>query len=134
MEAASQSATVSAAGIRRIGPPQAIQKARENFFLVQAALSEPPSADWKRFFYDLQRDYPPDFPPRSIDMSGAALRFRAEPATVEQKIALIDRWIARANQKEASSGSRSEADRLRREEVVREHAEIAEWNARWAKL
>jgi hypothetical protein len=134
METASQPATASATGIRRTGPPQAIQKARENLFLVQAALSEPPSADWKRFFYDLQRDFPPDFPPRSVDVSGAALRFRSEPASVEQKIALIDRWIVRANQKEASLGVRSEAERLRREEAAREHTEMAEWNARWAKL
>ncbi len=134
MEAASQTATATANGIRRVGPPQAVQKAREDVFLVQAALSEPPSADWKRFFYDLQRDFPPDFPPRSVDVSGAALRFRSDPASVAQKIALIDRWIARANQKEASLGARSEAERQRREEVAREHAEIAEWNARWAKL
>ena len=35
-------------GINRAGPPQAMQKLRENFYLVQVPLSETPSADWKR--------------------------------------------------------------------------------------
>lgn len=121
-------------GIRRAGPPQAFQKVRENLFAVQVPLSEPPSADWKRFFYDLQRDYPPDFPPRAVDVSGAAIRFRSDAESVAQKLELLDRWIARANQKEASLGPRSDEERRRREEVAREHQEIAELNARWAKL
>ena len=121
-------------GVRRAGAPQATQKVRDGVFAIQVALTEPPSADWKRFFYDLNRDHPPEFPPRSVDVSGATLRFRSEAAIVEQRIALIDRWIERANQKEASLGNRSEEDRRRREEAAREHAEIAEWNAKWAKL
>ena len=93
-------------GIQRAGPPQAVQKLRENFYMVQVALSEVPSADWKRLFYDAQQSPPTDFPPRAVEISGGALRFRSEPASVEQKIAWIDRWIERANQKEAALGGR----------------------------
>ena len=124
----------AADGIKRAGPPVAVQKLRENLFSIQVPLSEPPSADWKRLFYDLQRDAPPDFPPRSADISGHLVRFRSDAASVVQKIALIDRWIERANQKEATLGGRSEEERRRREEHAREMRELAEWNARWAKL
>lgn len=121
-------------GIRRSGPPQAVQKLREDFYLIQVPLSEVPNADWKRLFYDIQRGYPPDFPPRSVEISGAMLRFRSEAAAVEQRVALIDQWIARANEKEASMGARTEEERRRREELAREQQELAELNARWAKL
>ncbi len=117
-----------------MGPPQAIQKLREDLLLIQVTLSEPPGADWKRLFYDTQQQVSADFTPRSLDVSGAAIRFRADGASVEQKIAVIDRWMERANQKEASMGVRSEEQRRRREELQREHQELAEWNARWAKL
>jgi len=122
-------------GVKRSGPPQAVQKLRENFFLVQVPLSETPSADWKRLFYDAQQGPPADFPPRAVEMSGQALRFRSEPAVVDQRIGWIDRWIDRANQKESSMGGRlDEERRRRREELSREQAELAEWNTRWAKL
>ncbi len=122
-------------GIKRAGPPQAVQKLRENFYLVQVTLSETPSADWKRLFYDAQQSPPADFPPRAVEMSGALLRFRSEAAGLEQKIGWIDRWIERANQKEAALGGRVEEERRRRrEELTREQHELAELNARWAKL
>ena len=122
-------------GIKRAGPPQAVQKLRENFFMVQVTLSEAPSADWKRLFYDAQQSPPADFPPRAVEISGAVLRFRSEPPSVEQKIAWIDRWIERANQKEAALGGRlDEERRRRREEMAREQRELAELNARWSKL
>ena len=121
-------------GIKRAGPPVAVQKLRENLYSIQVPLSEPPSADWKRLFYDIQRDFPPDFPPRSAEISGHLIRFRSNAAAVEQKIGFIDRWIERANQKEASLGGRSEEERRRREEHAREMRELAELNARWAKL
>ena len=120
-------------GIRRAGPPQAVQKLRENLYAVQVALSEPPSADWKRLFYDTQREVPPDFPPRAVEISGAVLRFRSDAASVEQKIGWIDRWMERANQKEGTL-ARSEEERRRREEMAREQQELAELNARWSKL
>ncbi|MGH9816118.1 MAG: hypothetical protein ACRD5F_01790 [Candidatus Acidiferrales bacterium] len=121
------------AGVKRAGPPVATQKLREHVYMIQVALSEPPSADWKRFFYDLPRDSPPDFPPRSLDISGALLRFRSDAESVERKIALIDRWMERANQKEASLGG-SQEDRRRREEAAREHQELAGLNEGWSKL
>ncbi len=122
-------------GLKRAGPPQAVQKLRENLFLIQVLLSETPSADWKRLFYDAQQAAPPDFPPRAVEMSGAVLRFRSDSASVEQKINLLDRWIERANQKEASLGGRLDEDRRRRrEEMAREQNELAELNARWARL
>jgi hypothetical protein len=67
-------------------------------------------------------------------MIGPTLRFRSEGAQVEQRVGLIDKWIERANQKEASLGARGEERQRRREELAREQAELAEWNARWAKL
>lgn len=122
-------------GIKRSGPPQAVQKLRENFYLVQVPLSESPSADWKRLFYDTQQAPPADFPPRSVEITAAVLRFRAESSVVDQRIGWIDRWIERANQKEAGmSGRLDEERKRRREELSREQSELAELNTRWAKL
>jgi len=120
--------------IRRASPPQAVQKVRDNFYMVQLSINESPSGDWRRLFYDAQQDVPPDFTPRSIEITGTFLRFKAEPATVEQKIALIDRWMERANQKEAALALRSEGQREKKQELAREAEELAQWNARWAKL
>jgi|SRR6185437_9281087 len=122
-------------GVKRAGPPQAMQKLRENFYLIQVQLSETPSADWKRFFYDTQQSPPPDFPPRAVEMSGSVLRFRSDQVSVEQKLGWIDRWIERANQKEAGmSGRLDEEKRRRREEIAREQTELADLNDRWARL
>jgi hypothetical protein len=127
--------TNGAEGIRRAGPPQATQKLHENFYLVQVPLSEIPSANWKRLFYDAQQAPPPEFPPRAVEMSGPWLRFRCDGASMEGRIAWIDRWIERANQKEAAMGGRREEERRhRREEMLHEQAELAELNTRWAKL
>ena len=121
--------------IRRAGAPQAVQKIRDGVYMVQVAISESPSADWRRLFYDAQQDVPPDFAPRSVEISGTFLRFKSDPATVEQKIGVLDRWLERASQKEASmAGRSSDVQKLKKEEVAREALELAEWNARWAKL
>jgi hypothetical protein len=120
--------------IKSASPQQAVQKVRDNYYLIQVSLTEAPSADWRRLFYDAQQETPPDFPPRSVEISGALLRFRSDPASVEQKIGWIDRWVDKANQKEAALGVRSEEQRRRREELSREQQELAELNARWAKL
>jgi hypothetical protein len=122
-------------GIHRIGPPQAVQKLRDNFYMVQIGLNEIPSADWKRLFYETQLAPPAEFHPRSIEISGQALRFRSDGASVEAKIGWVDRWIARANEKEASMGPRlDEERRRRREEHGKEQQELSEWTARWAKI
>jgi hypothetical protein len=122
-------------GIKRAGPPQAVQKIRDSFYLVQVPLSDVPSADWKRLFYDAQQSPPADFPPRTVDMNAHLLRFRSDASQVQDKIGWIDKWIARANQKEAGMGGRMEEERRRRrEELQREQAEIAELNQRWEKL
>lgn len=121
-------------GIRRSGPPQAVQKVRENSYLVQVPLSESPSADWRRLFYEAQHEPPQDFPPRSVEFTGSALRFRSDAQSIEQKIACIDRWIERANQKEASLGGRSQEQSRRREEWARDQEELAQLNARLSKL
>jgi len=77
----------------------------------------------------------PDFLPRSIDISGQVLRFRSDAASVEVKTAWIDRWIDRANEKEASMSARLDEERKhRREEHHREQQELAAVNARWQKL
>ena len=122
-------------GIKRAGPPQAVQKLRENSYVVHVTLSEAPSADWKRLFYDAQQGSTTDFPPRSVEISGGVLRFRSDGGGVEQKVSWIDKWIERANQKEAALGGRlDEERRRRREEMAREQNELAELNARWSKL
>jgi hypothetical protein len=121
-------------GIRRVSPPQAVQKVRDNYYLIQVQISESPSADWRRLFYDMQRDAPPDFPPRSVEISGTFFRFRSDAGSVEQKVGCIDGWIDKANTKEAAMGVRSEEQRQRREDLAREQQELSELNARWAKL
>lgn len=124
-----------AEGIKRAGPPLAVQKLREGLFQVQVSLTDIPSADWKRLFYDAQQAPPPDFPPRAVEISGAFLRFRSDAANVEQKLGWIDRWIDRANQKEAALGGRlDEERRRRREELAREQQELIKLNTRWSKL
>ena len=122
-------------GVRRMGPPSAVQKLREDFYLVQVPISETPSADWKRLFYDTQQAPPPDFLPRAVEMSGALLKFRSDSASVEARLQWIDKWIERANQKESGMAGRLDEDRRRRrEEFGREQQELTELNARWAKL
>lgn len=122
-------------GTKRAGPPQAIQKLREDFYMIQITLSETPSADWKRLFYETQQSPSPDFLPRAVDISGHVIRFRADSASVEAKTAWVDRWIDRANQKEASMGGKlDEERRRRREEHQLELQELAAVNARWEKI
>jgi hypothetical protein len=62
------------------------------------------------------------------------LRFRSEAGSVAKKIGVLDRWIDRANQKEAALAGRSEEQRRRREDQQREQKELAELNANWAGL
>jgi hypothetical protein len=122
-------------GIKRTGPPQAIQKLREEFYMAQLTLSDTPSADWKRLFYETQQSPSPDFPPRAVDISGNVIRFRTDSASVQAKTAWIDRWIERANQKEAAMGGKLNDERLRRrEEHQKEQQELAAVNAQWEKL
>ena len=126
---------MTTSGIRRAGPPQAVTKVRDNYFLVQVSITEAPSADWRRLFYDAQgQDVPPDFAPRSVEITGTFLRFKSDPASVENKTGILDRWMERASQKEAAMGGRSEVQRQKKEEAARETAELTEWNARWSKL
>lgn len=122
-------------GIRRASPPHAVTKVRDNYFLIQVSITETPSADWRRLFYDAQgQDVPPDFAPRSVEITGTFLRFKTDPGSVEQKVAILDRWMDRASQKEAAMGGRTEVQRQKKDEAVREAQELAEWNARWANL
>ena len=121
-------------GIKRASPPQAVQKVRDNYYLIQVSISESPSADWRRLFYETQQEVPADFPTRSVEITGTLLRFRSDPATVEEKIARIDRWLERANQKDAASAKRSEEQIRHREELAREAQEMTQWNAKWSKL
>lgn len=125
---------MTTSAIRRTGPPQAVQKIRDDVFMVQVGISGSPSADWRRLFYDAQQDVQPDFPPRSVEITGVLLRFKSDPASVERKVGVLDRWMERASQKEASMGGRSETQRQKKEELEREARELAEWNSRWAKL
>ena len=126
---------MTTSGIRRASPPHAVTKVRENYFLIQVSITETPSADWRRLFYDAQgQDVPPDFAPRSVEITGTFLRFKTDPGTVEQKIAILDRWVERASTKEAAMAGRTEVQRQKQEEATREAQELAEWNARWQKL
>lgn len=124
----------AAEGVRRITPPQAVQKLKDNLYVVHVGLSEAPGADWKRLFYETQQQVTGEFTPRSVEMSGATLRFRASNESVAERITTVDRWLERANQKEAAMGLRTEQQRRRRLELGQEHQELAEVNARWAKL
>jgi len=123
-----------ASGVKRMGPPQAVQKVRDNYYLVQVLVSESPSADWRRLFYETQQEVTPDFPTRSVEITGSLLRFRSDPASVQEKVARIDRWLDRANQKDAAMANRSEEQRRHREELAREAQEMTQWNERWSKL
>jgi len=124
----------AAEGVRRITPPQAVQKLKENLYLVHVGISESPGADWKRLFYETQQQVTGEFIPRSVEITGATLRFRASNESVSERLATVDRWLERANQKEAAMGLRTEEQRQRRLELGQEHQELAEINARWAKL
>jgi hypothetical protein len=124
----------AAEGVRRITPPQAVQKLKDNLYVVHVGLSEAPGADWKRLFYEAQGQISGEFTPRVVEITGATLRFRASNESVAERIATVDRWLERANQKEASMGLRTEEQRRRRLELGQEHHELAEVNARWAKL
>jgi hypothetical protein len=120
--------------VRRITPPQAVQKLKDNLYVVHVGLSEAPGADWKRLFYETQQHVSGEFIPRAVEITGATLRFRASNESVAERIATVDRWLERANQKEAAMGLRTEEQRRRRLELGQEHQELAEVNARWAKL
>lgn len=124
----------AAEGVRRITPPQAVQKLKDNLYVVHVGLSEAPGADWKRLFYETQQQVSGEFIPRSVEITGATLRFRASNESVAERIATVDRWLERANQKEAAMGLHTEQQRQRRLELGQEHQELAEVNARWAKL
>lgn len=125
---------MATAGVKRMGPPQAVQKVRDNYYLVQVLISESPTADWRRLFYEAQQDVTPDFLTRSVEITGSLLRFRSDPASVQDKVARIDRWLDRANQKDAGMANRSEEQRRHREELAREAQEMTQWNERWSKL
>jgi hypothetical protein len=125
---------LTANGVRRTGPPQAIQKIREGVYMVQVAISASPSADWRRLFYEAERNPQAEFIPRSIEITGTLLRFKSDAGSVEQRISTLDRWMEKATLKEASMAGRSEAQRQKQEEAEREARELAEWNERWAKL
>jgi hypothetical protein len=126
---------LTTSGIRRASPPHAVTKVRDDYFLIQVSITESPSADWRRLFYDAQgQDIPPDFAPRSVEITGTFLRFKTDPSSVESKIAILDRWMERASQKEAGMAGRTEVQRQKQEEAKREAQELAEWNARWEKL
>jgi hypothetical protein len=125
---------LATAGVKRMGPPQAVQKVRDNYYLVQVLISESPTADWRRLFYEAQQDVTPDFLTRSVEITGSLLRFRSDPASVQDKVARIDRWLDRANQKDAAMANRSEEQRRHREELAREAQEMTQWNERWSKL
>lgn len=125
---------MATSGIRRASAPHAVQKIRDGVFLVQVSITGSPSGDWRRLFYDAQQDVPPDFPPRSVEITGNFLRFKSDPESVAQKIVVLDRWMERASTKEASMAGRTEGQRQKQEEAERELHELAEWNARWEKL
>jgi hypothetical protein len=124
---------LSTNGVRRTGPPQAIQKIREGVYMVQVAISASPSADWRRLFYEAERNPQAEFTPRSIEITGTLLRFKSDPAAVEGRIATLDGWMEKATKKESAMAGRSEAQRQKQEEAEREARELADWNARWAE-
>ena len=106
---------MTTSGIRRASAPQAVTKVRDNYFLIQVSITE--SAERGLAAAVLRRagaDVPADFAPRSVEITGTFLRFKADPGTVEEKIAVLDRWIGKASQKEAAMAGRTEVQRQKR--------------------
>ena len=126
--------SIGGSDLHRYGPPQVVQKIRENYYLIQVPISGSPGGDWRRLFYEAQVEVPAEFPTRSVEITGTLLRFRSDADSVPHKVQLIDRWMQRASQKEAGMGNRNDEQRRKREENERESQELAELNARWAAL
>ena len=102
---------MTTSGIRRASPPQAVTKVRDNYFLIQVSITETPSADWRRLFYDAQgQDVPADFAPRSVEITGNVFAVQGGSRdSVEQKIAVLDRWMERRARKKRHGGAHGSA-------------------------
>ncbi len=123
-------------GIKRAGPPQAIQKLREDLYMVQITLSETPSADWKRLFYETQQSPPPDFPPRvgGHQRNICALPLRGSPAWRPRPPGSIAGSIAPIRKKRPWAGGWTKSAASAAKSTQREQQELAAINARWEKL
>ncbi len=122
-------------GIKRTGPPQAVQKLRDDLYLIQIATFGNADGGLEAPFLRNAASAAARLSSPRVDISGTFVRFRSDVPSVAAKTAWIDRWIERANQKEGAMGGKlDEERRRRRDEHQREQEELAAINAAWEKL
>ena len=100
--------------ITRSGPPTT-----HDSRLWRVPLSGAPSRTWQTSFQEAEATVVAR--PGQVQFEQTALTFRARDADVPQWVASIDRWIARANEAQASvdSGRRDEAARAQEQTDAR---------------
>ena len=82
--------------IKRIGPPTAIN-VRGSEYDLSVPLNATPSRAWRQTF-QAPHDWKEPFHPSRITMTYRALHFTSEDCRVHLWVALIDKWIASANE------------------------------------
>ena len=87
------------ADIKRIGPPTVIS-GRGSEYDLSVPLNATPSRVWQRAFHTPD-DWKEPFHPSRITMKYRALIFTSENCRVHLWMALIDKWIASANERHA---------------------------------
>jgi hypothetical protein len=85
--------------IKRIGPPTPIN-GRGSEYDLSVPLNATPSRMWRRIF-QAPDDWKEPFHPSRIMMKHRALIFTSEDCRVQLWMALIDKWIASANERHA---------------------------------
>ena len=108
-----EESTLTTSGIRRASPPQAVTKVRDNYFLIQVSITETPerglaAAVLRRAGAGRAAGFCAAVGGNYRDVSAIQVRLRD---SVEEKIAVLDRWMERANQKEAAMAGRTEVQR-----------------------
>jgi hypothetical protein len=83
--------------IKRIGPPTPINR-RGSAYDLSVPLNATPSRMWQRTF-QAPDDWKEPFHPSRITMKHRALIFTSEECRVHLWMALIDKWIASANER-----------------------------------
>jgi hypothetical protein len=93
--------------IKRIGPPTPLN-GRGSEYDLSVPLNATPSQRWRRAFQAPDHWKEP-FHPSRITIKHRALLFTSEDCRVQLWMALIDKWIASANEREAGGRAGSTA-------------------------
>ena len=101
-------------GIQRTSPPQAVQKIRDGVFHRAGGAFQKPQRGLAATFLRRAAGRHSGFRAAIHGDIGDFLRFKVDPSGVEQKIRVLDRWMDRANQKEATMGGRTEVQRQKK--------------------